>query len=460
LSSSPAKSEEIKAKLITPRIFSLCLGWFEVAECGRKLILGSAVGVIGSSDSAVSPMVGFIASLVFVFLILKFSPFKSDSDSELGMILSYSVSVFFLAAVAIKGSMAGVSMTLFDTILMVVLALGPIYLVGNMWWNTITMVWDKVSRIVKTLKAILLGEEKKIKDKNNKSEEGTNNDDKVVVIRSIVEKMEDLNQALTKKETYLRNERSDISDWDEDASRVTSVADEHRLLSLIGSDLLHSDTQMLSGAISELETMDPGAQQGPVQMDSKNLPPEVDARTLKREARKKRRDSMKQERAEKRASRAEMRRGAKGDAKDGTNEEAPESQEIELIDMKTRADDDSDSEIKAIVAQRREERLFLEDAEFEQKKAPGSFVPSSRASTSVSVESMRQPLGVSLDSVLAAEDQDAQDGDLGRPPPRSAKKKGSFMSPWAVGSSRFDANEEPSGKKGGKGTAMDMVEPS
>ena len=75
--------------------------WFEVAECGRRLLLASVIGVV-AEDSAAAPTMGLLICFGFLWVFTKLEPFKDDGDSMLGVVLAYSLALLFLAALLLK----------------------------------------------------------------------------------------------------------------------------------------------------------------------------------------------------------------------------------------------------------------------------------------------------------------------------------------------------------------------
>jgi len=75
--------------------------YFEAVECGRRLVLASAIGVL-SSDSAINPVAGLIVCLAFNYVFTRIKPFDGRKNNTLGVILSYSLTLFFLAAIMLK----------------------------------------------------------------------------------------------------------------------------------------------------------------------------------------------------------------------------------------------------------------------------------------------------------------------------------------------------------------------
>ena len=106
----------------TPEYF-----WFEVAECARRLLLASVVGLLAGSESAGSAVSGFLLSLLFIY-IFKLRPFKSNRHNMLAVVFAYCLNLFFLSAIMLKLDTSGDSIgdqDIFGYILVGVFAVGP-----------------------------------------------------------------------------------------------------------------------------------------------------------------------------------------------------------------------------------------------------------------------------------------------------------------------------------------------
>ena len=69
---------------------------FEVAECARRLLLASAIGMLDPESSA-SPVAGLLIALVYTFVFMELKPYKTAENNILAQILAYSLCLFFLA---------------------------------------------------------------------------------------------------------------------------------------------------------------------------------------------------------------------------------------------------------------------------------------------------------------------------------------------------------------------------
>eukprot|EP00614_Pseudopedinella_elastica_P022796 CAMPEP_0172644010 /NCGR_PEP_ID=MMETSP1068-20121228/238987_1 /TAXON_ID=35684 /ORGANISM="Pseudopedinella elastica, Strain CCMP716" /LENGTH=1130 /DNA_ID=CAMNT_0013458191 /DNA_START=782 /DNA_END=4171 /DNA_ORIENTATION=- len=91
--------------------------YFEVLECVRRILLTSAIS-LADEDSAIAPIAGIIISLVFVFIFSELKPFKEPETSALGIILMYTITVIFLAALIVKSNTVSNDDPVFGALLM------------------------------------------------------------------------------------------------------------------------------------------------------------------------------------------------------------------------------------------------------------------------------------------------------------------------------------------------------
>ena len=111
---------------------------FQVLECFRRLLLATVIGVL-NSDSLASPVAGIVVCLGFSH-VFEFRPFRNQDDNTLGIILSNSLSLFFLSAIIIKAeennassSIGGdLEQTVFGIVLVVILFAGPSVLIVSL----------------------------------------------------------------------------------------------------------------------------------------------------------------------------------------------------------------------------------------------------------------------------------------------------------------------------------------
>lgn len=102
--------------------------YFEVLDCVRRLLLASAIGVV-SQNSAVSPVLGLIISLGYTYVFVELKPFKKLEDSFLGIVLAYSLVLFFFAALMVKVNVSfdpSTDQRMFGIALIFVMISGPL----------------------------------------------------------------------------------------------------------------------------------------------------------------------------------------------------------------------------------------------------------------------------------------------------------------------------------------------
>jgi len=108
--------------------------YFEVIEVVRRLLLASVIGVV-EAKSAAAPTIGILICFIFLYIFIDFKPFKNPSDCNLGIILQYSIALFFLSALLIKVNATWDSaddQKVFGYFLMIVLFLGPMMITGQL----------------------------------------------------------------------------------------------------------------------------------------------------------------------------------------------------------------------------------------------------------------------------------------------------------------------------------------
>ena len=102
--------------------------YFEVLECVRRLLLASVVGML-PAEGVVAPTLGILLCFCFLYVFIDFRPYRNADDANLGVILQYSITLFFLA-----GLLAKVNVTanqtkseeaIFGYALMAIMLLGP-----------------------------------------------------------------------------------------------------------------------------------------------------------------------------------------------------------------------------------------------------------------------------------------------------------------------------------------------
>jgi hypothetical protein len=104
--------------------------WFEVLECGRRILLASVIGMF-SEYSAKVPAWGLVVCLGFCWVFAYLKPFKNSDDSSLGVTLAYSLALLFMAALTI--SVDGIKRSVlvsdsFSFVLIIILVSGLIHL--------------------------------------------------------------------------------------------------------------------------------------------------------------------------------------------------------------------------------------------------------------------------------------------------------------------------------------------
>jgi hypothetical protein len=118
--------------LIAPYDGNMC--YFEAIDCVRRLCLACAIGLF-DANSAVSATTGLLVCILFIWVFSYFKPYKSDTDDSLSIILQFSLTLLFLAALMIKVDVSSdysSDSQAFGNILLVVLAAGPIGIAYNL----------------------------------------------------------------------------------------------------------------------------------------------------------------------------------------------------------------------------------------------------------------------------------------------------------------------------------------
>jgi len=94
--------------------------YFEVVECFRRILLTSAIG-LADADTANAPIAGVIISLIFIFIFSEAKPFKQKENSALGILLMYTLTLIFLAALVSKVGAVGNNDDAFGAVLITIL---------------------------------------------------------------------------------------------------------------------------------------------------------------------------------------------------------------------------------------------------------------------------------------------------------------------------------------------------
>ena len=100
-------------------------------ECFRRLALASVVGIV-DAGSAVSALLGVLICIAFLFVFIRWEPYKAKEDSDLGVVLSYALTFFFLSALLVKVDIISDGKSeqqLFGIVLIMLLGSGPIAIV-------------------------------------------------------------------------------------------------------------------------------------------------------------------------------------------------------------------------------------------------------------------------------------------------------------------------------------------
>jgi len=119
------------------------LYYFEVVECFRRLSLASVIGIV-AADSAASPIIGVCISLAFNHVFTSLEPFKVQENNDFSIVLSNSLTLFFLAALMIKTDSMGddkADQRIFGWLLIIVLCMGPAATSYHLMKRTATSVY-------------------------------------------------------------------------------------------------------------------------------------------------------------------------------------------------------------------------------------------------------------------------------------------------------------------------------
>jgi hypothetical protein len=130
--------------------------YFEAIECVRRLCLACAVGLF-DGNSAVSPTTGLLVCISFIWVSTHFKPYKASTDNSLGVILQFSLTLLFLAALMIKVDVSSdysKDSQAFGNILLVVLAAGPIGIAYNLFSETVFMIIGTILQMCMIHKAV------------------------------------------------------------------------------------------------------------------------------------------------------------------------------------------------------------------------------------------------------------------------------------------------------------------
>lgn len=75
--------------------------YFEVLDCARRLLLASIVGLIAVNSPA-NAVAGLLICLFYIYVFLKLEPYNEQTTNDVSVVLSYSLSLLYLAALMIK----------------------------------------------------------------------------------------------------------------------------------------------------------------------------------------------------------------------------------------------------------------------------------------------------------------------------------------------------------------------
>ena len=117
-----------------PFMYACRFYWFEVLECGRRLLLASVIGIV-SLESSAAPVLGLLISLGFI-QVFNARPFKNEHNNNLGLVLQYSLTLLFVAGLMIKLDEGGAIVNddqedqkVFGIVLLVILSFGPLSII-------------------------------------------------------------------------------------------------------------------------------------------------------------------------------------------------------------------------------------------------------------------------------------------------------------------------------------------
>jgi len=121
--------------------------YFEAVECLRRLLLAAIIGII-SENSGLAAIVAFVICIAFNFVFVKMKPFKDPDDSFLAIMLTYSLSLLFLAAIMLNveiGAESGFNQQVFGVLLVIIILMGPIGIILYVSWKyVIPFVIDRI----------------------------------------------------------------------------------------------------------------------------------------------------------------------------------------------------------------------------------------------------------------------------------------------------------------------------
>ena len=105
--------------------------FFDVIECVRRLFLASIVGLVAQNSPA-NAVCGLLVCMLFIWVFMKFEPYTEDHTNNLTVTLSYSLALFYLAALMAKVTVSASSdQATYGGLLGFVFFAGPMILVAQ-----------------------------------------------------------------------------------------------------------------------------------------------------------------------------------------------------------------------------------------------------------------------------------------------------------------------------------------
>jgi len=120
--------------------------YFEVIECGRRLLLAAVIGIV-AADSAASPAIGLCICLSFIYVFTTHQPYKNSSTNFMGVVLAFSLTFFFIAALMIKADLSSDDKSdqkTYGFVLIAVLFVGPATLVFKLTKSHVIPLWRRL----------------------------------------------------------------------------------------------------------------------------------------------------------------------------------------------------------------------------------------------------------------------------------------------------------------------------
>ena len=98
----------------------------------RKLFLANVIGIFATESNVTAPVLGLLVCLVFLYVFIKIEPYNDRSDTKISIVLAYSLTLFYLAALMIKTESVSGDDSFFTTLLILVLVSGPTVVVVDL----------------------------------------------------------------------------------------------------------------------------------------------------------------------------------------------------------------------------------------------------------------------------------------------------------------------------------------